>query len=100
MPVCKIHSLLSRVKAAVSAFSGFAVLALLINPMEGADFDPYIRVLPVWGQLVSWGLGLQFPIVATLQWLLGHYRRMLTQPFPPWFPATERYLILLPNLLC
>ena len=26
----------------MSAFSGFAVLALLINPMEGADFDPYM----------------------------------------------------------
>ena len=76
----------------------FAALALLINSMESADFDPYVRVLPVWGRLVSWGLGLHFPTVATLQ---GHYRRMLTQPFLPlWFPATERYLILLPNLLC
>ena len=58
----------------------FAALALLINSLESADFDPYIRVLPVWGRLVSWGLGLQFPTVATLQRLPGHYRR-LTQPF-------------------
>lgn len=78
----------------------FAALALLINSMESADFDPYVRVLPVWGRLVSWGLGLQFPAVATLQQLPGHYRR-LTQPFLHlWFPATECYLILLPNLLC
>lgn len=44
--------------------AGLRVLTLLMNSTESADFDPCIKVLPVWGSLVSWGLGLQFATVA------------------------------------
>lgn len=55
MTVYKLHSLLSRVKAVGEASTGLRLpgLALLMNSMESADFDPYIKVLPVWGPLVS-----------------------------------------------
>lgn len=69
--------------------------------MENADFDTYIKLLPVWGLLVCWGLVVQFATVVTLQWLYGSLlQAAYSASLNPWFRAVECYVILLPNLLC
>lgn len=53
-----------------------------MNSIESADFDPYIKLLPVWAQLVSRGLVLQFAPVVTLQWLCRSLLQAAYSAFP------------------